>query len=317
MHLITTWDLYLKSSSSRKLSWIPRKHLFLSNSVFPINISITDPECLCYSPSTIAISALLLTFSKLRLNCREWLHCLPDECLPPKTVWGTNSPIPGRHPIFSDDEISYLNIDLCILALQRVQIPISRKTSSQSYTSPGGQTKEISGGAQPSSGRGESMQGSEDWQAPSEATVTSSDKVRMTPTSTADLQLWSMDWLHSRSHLFYPLFPSLSISLPFSLYHSSLLSLSLFPSLSISLPSLPFSLSLSLHQLHAISQMLRKCTVDPSFSSLNVFWCTSWSPHSTYSVFHLISHLSFIRISLPLSLFIFFLSPLQLLILFR
>ena len=112
-------------------------------------------------------------------------------------------------------------------------------------------------------------------------------------------------------------FTSILPPLPFSLYLSSLLSLSLFPSLSISLPSLPFSLSLSLHQLHAISQMLRKCTVDPSFSSLNVFWCTSWSPHSTYSVFHLISHLSFIRISLPLSLFIFFLSPLQLLILFR
>ena len=120
-------------------------------------------------------------------------------------------------------------------------------------------------------------------------------------------------------------FTSILPPLPFSLYLSSLLSLSLFPSLSITLPfSLylsPFSsllsLSLSLHQLHAISQMLRKCTVDPSFSSLNVFWCTSWSPHSTYSVFHLISHLSFIRISLPLSLFIFFLSPLQLLILFR
>ena len=151
----------------------------------------TDPECLCYSPSTLAISALLLTFSKLRLNCREWLHCLPDECLPPKTVWGTNSPspIPGHHPIFSDDEISYLNIDLCILALQRVQIPCNRRVSFTTYASPT-PSKEGQSPSPVCPARDQHRRDQESKESP--VNSSSSEKVlRMTPTSTVDLCLWS------------------------------------------------------------------------------------------------------------------------------
>lgn len=145
-------------------------------------LHIADPESLCYSSSTIAISALLLTFSKLHLNCREWLHCLPDECLPPKTVRCSNSslPFPGPHPIFSEDEISYLNIDLCILALQRVQIPCNKKSNFPSYTTP-------SQNPHTPSSRNESLEPinrTEDTNI-----LRDSDKIRESPISTAGLDI--------------------------------------------------------------------------------------------------------------------------------
>lgn len=96
-------------------------------------MNMIDPESLCYAPSTIAISVLLLTFSKLGVNCGEWLHCLPDEVLPPKTVWGTDL---MQHPVFRNDEISFLNIDMCIVSLQRVHLPCQRKLSYHEYNVP-------------------------------------------------------------------------------------------------------------------------------------------------------------------------------------
>ena len=42
-------------------------HIFFFLSLTPFSL-ILDPECMCYAPSTIAISALLLTFSKLHLG---------------------------------------------------------------------------------------------------------------------------------------------------------------------------------------------------------------------------------------------------------
>ena len=73
-----------------------------------------------YAPSTIAISALLLTFSKLRLDCTEWLHRLPDECLPPKTM----NQHQMQHSIFPIQDVAYLDIDNCLLCLQKIPMPI-------------------------------------------------------------------------------------------------------------------------------------------------------------------------------------------------
>ena len=66
---------------------------------------------------------------------------------------------------------------------------MNKKHSPQSYASPCGRSKELSSISQPSSGRGDQSQESEDWGAPSEILSDDSDKVRMTPTSTADLPL--------------------------------------------------------------------------------------------------------------------------------
>lgn len=41
----------------------------------------TDPECLFFSPSTIAIAALILIYSELKIDCKNWIQLLPDECL--------------------------------------------------------------------------------------------------------------------------------------------------------------------------------------------------------------------------------------------
>ena len=51
------------------LSLTPFSHIsfIFSLSLTPFSL-ILDPECMCYAPSTIAISALLLTFSKLHLG---------------------------------------------------------------------------------------------------------------------------------------------------------------------------------------------------------------------------------------------------------
>ena len=148
----------------------------------PLSLT-TDPESLCYSSSTIAISALLLTFSKLHLNCREWLHCLPDEFLPPKTVRCPNSslPFPGPHPIFSEDEISYLNIDLCILALQRVQIPCNRKANLPPYPTPSQNPHTPSSRNETSL---EQMNRTEETNV-----VRDSEKIRESPISTAGLDI--------------------------------------------------------------------------------------------------------------------------------
>lgn len=89
-----------------------------------------DAECLCYAPTTIAIAALLLTFSKYKMNCTEWLKRLPDECFPPKHC-GTRPDSPRSaamtptHAIFPDDELDFLNVDACILAMQRVAVALT------------------------------------------------------------------------------------------------------------------------------------------------------------------------------------------------
>lgn len=39
-------------------------------------------ESMFYAPSSLAISALLLSFSVLRMDCSHWLACIPDACFP-------------------------------------------------------------------------------------------------------------------------------------------------------------------------------------------------------------------------------------------
>ena len=82
-----------------------------------------DLDSLRYAPSTIALSALLLTFSKYKMDCGEWLRRLPDECFPPK---GHDSGQGFRyldHAVLSPDECSFVDIDSCLSAMQEVQSP--------------------------------------------------------------------------------------------------------------------------------------------------------------------------------------------------
>ena len=72
-----------------------------------------DLASLRFAPSTIALSALLLTFSRFRMDCSDWLQTLPDECFPP--------PGPGDHAFLARDELAFLNVDQCLSAMQRVQ----------------------------------------------------------------------------------------------------------------------------------------------------------------------------------------------------
>ena len=57
------------------------------------------------------------------LDCTDWLHRIPDECLPPKST----DFIPAKHIIFPSYEISYLDIDNCLLSLQKIPMPMSQK----------------------------------------------------------------------------------------------------------------------------------------------------------------------------------------------
>ena len=69
-----------------------------------------------YAPYTIAISALLLAFSKCKMNCSSWLQRLPDGMFPSRTLSSSLSST-GGHPIFATHEMSFLDIDSCLLAM--------------------------------------------------------------------------------------------------------------------------------------------------------------------------------------------------------
>mmetsp|Transcript_27814 Transcript_27814/g.28061 ORF Transcript_27814/g.28061 Transcript_27814/m.28061 type:complete len:447 (+) Transcript_27814:91-1431(+) len=69
------------------------------------------PEAPHFAPSAVALSALLLSFSKLGMDCSEWLEHVPNICLP--------SP---SHPIFqSSFMVSFLDVDNCLSVFQRIQ----------------------------------------------------------------------------------------------------------------------------------------------------------------------------------------------------
>jgi hypothetical protein len=126
-------------------------------------------EICIYTYIYLCVYLYIYLYIYIGVNCGEWLHCLPDECLPPKTMWGTDE---LTHPIFNDDEISFLNIDMCIVSLQRVQLPCQRKLSYHEYNQ------------------------SNPFNSPPPKTMRMeplmdglSGQTRLTPTSTADLEL--------------------------------------------------------------------------------------------------------------------------------
>jgi hypothetical protein len=73
-----------------------------------------DIRSLQFAPSTIAIAALLLTFSKLEISCSEWVQALPDLCLPPRK--GT------RHALLGSSLESYLDVDRCLQVFQSLNV---------------------------------------------------------------------------------------------------------------------------------------------------------------------------------------------------
>lgn len=73
-----------------------------------LTLRFSDPEYLLYAPSTVAISALLISFSVHHLPCATWLNCIPDCCLPS-----------AENPLFRGDP-SLLDIDSCILSFERM-----------------------------------------------------------------------------------------------------------------------------------------------------------------------------------------------------
>ncbi len=83
----------------------------------------TDHDYLLYAPSTIAISALLISFSLHHLHCTEWLDSIPDFCLPNDNNPFFLSPAEGGR---------YLDIDSCILSFEK--IPMLRHSCSKSPT---------------------------------------------------------------------------------------------------------------------------------------------------------------------------------------
>lgn len=62
-------------------------------------------KSLLYAPSTIAICALIISFSVLRMDCTNWLSCVPDLCLRKG----------------SDDACFLLDIDSCLDMFQKIE----------------------------------------------------------------------------------------------------------------------------------------------------------------------------------------------------
>ncbi len=65
-----------------------------------------QPSYSAFSPCTVAISALLISFACWRIQCSSWLSRIPSICLPR-----------AGNPYYVDNLI---NIDLCLTCLQRI-----------------------------------------------------------------------------------------------------------------------------------------------------------------------------------------------------
>jgi hypothetical protein len=65
------------------------------------------PDAVYFSPVTIGITVLLLSFSKLHIDCSAWLRKIPCVCLPQ-----------ADHPFFNQEEVVFLDADSCIQCLQ-------------------------------------------------------------------------------------------------------------------------------------------------------------------------------------------------------
>lgn len=82
-----------------------------------------EPDSILFAPSTIAISALLISFSMLQIYCTTWLDSIPDFCLPN-----------AINPVFQVGtlKVNYLDLDKCITTFE--QIPSLKEQ--QDSTSP-------------------------------------------------------------------------------------------------------------------------------------------------------------------------------------
>jgi hypothetical protein len=89
----------------------PTRPQILSAAEVLIGHFFADLESLKYAPSTIALAALLLTFSKLNMDCTAWLRHVPDACFPSKS---------GTHPVFGPEDWSFLDVDGCLTAMQKI-----------------------------------------------------------------------------------------------------------------------------------------------------------------------------------------------------
>jgi hypothetical protein len=91
-------------------------------------IVLTDSSSLLFAPSTIAISALILSFSILHMDCSEWLSSLPNFCLhfDDKTS-SSNAP-----------DHRFYDIDCCLRSFKNINGILSRSQAGQksSRTSP-------------------------------------------------------------------------------------------------------------------------------------------------------------------------------------
>ena len=160
------------------ISFSISSHSHVSSTLYFLS-STADPDCMRYAPSTIAISALLLTFSKLHLDCTEWLHRLPDECLPPKICDNIITP----HSIFPLEDIAYLDIDNCLLCLQK--IPMISKHINQSNR---GLSININAANQNLNSNNNNMDCQNEIISPKDSDSDGQSSVRtITPTSTAEL----------------------------------------------------------------------------------------------------------------------------------
>ena len=59
-----------------------------------------------FAPSTIAISAIILSFSTFRIDCKDWLDCVPNKCF---------------RNISLDKDSLLLDIDKCLDTFQRIE----------------------------------------------------------------------------------------------------------------------------------------------------------------------------------------------------
>jgi len=69
---------------------------------------LEEPEFLLFAPSTIALTALVVSFSLHHVDCTAWLDSIPDFCLPKDT-----------NPLFLSQPNS-LNLDQCLLSFEKM-----------------------------------------------------------------------------------------------------------------------------------------------------------------------------------------------------
>lgn len=76
-----------------------------------------EPSSLLFAPSTIAIAALILSFSILRMDCTDWLRCIPNFCL-----------LVTDNPLYNQDtNMRLFDIDGCLQSFKGVEANYSKK----------------------------------------------------------------------------------------------------------------------------------------------------------------------------------------------